>query len=218
MEKESNRLGGWHRREGGMGRRGRGRWCGESGGGRGGGGGEEREGGGIGGGGRGGREAGVRDLHFGVHGAAEGSDEHAWRDQQSAAMDAGDVCAGRKRPGVAEDTVQFRCIGVGGFLAADVWGAAGGGAAGGASGQRGSGGSDRAGRGDNGALCAVDAGSVRGGEGAGGAGREPAPGDLQRRSSGAGAVGECASAAGGSRSLQPVRAYGSSGGCDELEV
>ena len=64
------------------------------------------------------RQPGLRDLHLGLDRTAKGRDDHAPRDRQPAALDAGALRPGRA-DGAPEDAVQLRRLGLGVLLAAD---------------------------------------------------------------------------------------------------
>ena len=71
---------------------------------------------------------GVRDLHLGLDGPAQGGDERARRHRQPAGVDAGGVRADGRGRGAAEDALQLRRVGVGVLLAAAAGRPPGGGA------------------------------------------------------------------------------------------
>ena len=62
----------------------------------------------------------LRDLHVGLHGPAQGRDDHAPRHRQPPLLDAGALRADAGGQGPPEDAVQLRRLGVGALLAADV--------------------------------------------------------------------------------------------------
>ena len=61
---------------------------------------------------------GLRDLHFGLDGQAQGRPEHAPRHLQPAVVDAGGLRTDGRGPGAAENALQLRRFGVGVLLAA----------------------------------------------------------------------------------------------------
>ena len=102
-------------------------------------------------------ERGVRDLHVGLHRAAEGRGQRARRDRQPAGLDAGRLRARTGRRGAAQDADRVRRVGVGGVLAAARGRAAGARRAGRAPRPGVPAGADRTGAGHHGPLRAVDA-------------------------------------------------------------
>src|SRR5262245_26576836 len=67
----------------------------------------------------------IRHLYLGLYRAAQGSDERAPRSAQPPPLDARGLWTRTARRGVAEDALQFRCLGVGVLLASALWRPAG---------------------------------------------------------------------------------------------
>ena len=125
------------------------------------------------------RRPGLRDLHVGLDGQAQGGDEHAPRDREPDPVAAGRV---RARPGrrlAAEDSVQFRRVRVGVLLAAVGRCPPRDGTTGGPQGACLSRADDRGAGHHHGALCPADAPGLPGGAGSRGL-RLPPAGLLQR--------------------------------------